>query len=285
MSAPAIVRGMSPEGYRAAKGLNYSHAKRLLRSPLHFAMAPEKPPSAAMILGTVTHDSVLLDQNRFVVRPTGLDFRSAAGKAWRDSQRVPVLTEEEAAAVAGMREAVQAHPTARAALELCNERELSVFVNYRGCELKARIDACCLNGQPWITDLKTTTDASPDAWGRTVAAHSLLVQAAWYRTVLALATGCEQAPPWAWICVESEAPHACAFYRPTEGQLELGQRQMDEIIDLFLRCQASGEWGGYGDGELTLELPGWFFKAEENRQLRQLPPASESMPQLMETAP
>jgi hypothetical protein len=104
-------------------------------------------------------------------------------------------------------------------------------------------------------DLKTTTDASPAAFARSVATFRYHVQASHYLS------GLHGAERFVFIAVEKTAPYAVAVYELDAAAMaagdELRQRDMRMIAD----CRATGEWPGYSDDCQTLSLPKWALTA------------------------
>jgi hypothetical protein len=107
---------MPEADYRSATAIAGSDAKHILppKTPAHYAahMAGElkREPSKAMLLGTMAHLAVLEPQKldtAFVERPEGIDLRTKLGKEWKESVgTMPVLDQDEARAVRGIRDSV-----------------------------------------------------------------------------------------------------------------------------------------------------------------------------------
>ena len=258
-----------PEGdYRSAQAIAGSDAKHILppKTPAHYAahMAGEtkREQTKAMLLGTMAHLAVLepskLD-TAFVERPEGIDLRTKLGKEWKESVgSMPILDQDEARAVRGIRDSIAANKAARDLLAE-TRTEVSVFgESHSGLWIKGRIDAL----KPGtIVDVKTTSaGADANAFARQSFALNYHVSAAWYYYLATL----NEMPPKAfyWVAVEVQPPYAVAVYEIHKDALQLGFRMMQDALALIARCEDEGLWPAYGDEVQTLNLPLWAYKQE-----------------------
>jgi hypothetical protein len=62
------------------------------------------------------------------------------------------------------------------------------------------------------------------------------------------------------VAAEKEPPYAVAAYRLTEGATDAGMDQLRPLLQLYRRCQASGEWPAYPDTVQDISLPDWAWK-------------------------
>jgi exodeoxyribonuclease VIII len=264
-----VVYDMPEAEYRAAEGVSQSELKYLARSPAHyraFKDGPKPEPTAAMVLGTVTHARLLQpgDPLGYFVRPAGMDFRSKEGKAWKESHGdLPIITEDEQDSIAGMIDAVAAHPAACAALSppKAGSNEVSMFAidgEDTGILRKGRADRITPDeyGNTVVVDLKTTDDASPAEFAKTVGNMRYHVQAAYY-TDLAAACGMES-PLFMFIAVEREAPFAVGCYVLSPEDIAVGRMTYRRELRLLKDCLAVGKWPAYGEGVQMIDLPRWM---------------------------
>jgi hypothetical protein len=135
-----------------------------------------------MLLGTMAHLAVLEPQKldtAFVERPEGIDLRTKLGKEWKESVgTMPVLDQDEARAVRGIRDSIAAHSAARELLA-GTKSEVSLFGDSRnGLAIKGRVDAM---KEGVLVDVKTTSaGADANAFSRQSFALNYHVSAAWY---------------------------------------------------------------------------------------------------------
>lgn len=256
--------------YRSAPAIAGSDAKHILapKTPAHYAahMAGElkREPSKAMLLGTMAHLAVLepskLDA-AFVEKPEGIDFRTKLGKEWRDSiGTMPVLDQDEARAVRGIRDSIAAHSAARELLAE-TQSEVALFGEHRtGLWIKGRVDALKVPNdlECVICDVKTTSaGADYNSFSRQAASLNYHVSAAWYCHL----AGLNGLPParFVWIAVETAPPYAVAVYEIHPDALNLGVGLMNDALGLIAECEDAGEWPGYAPEVQSLNLPAWVY--------------------------
>lgn len=150
-----------------------------------------------------------------------------------------------------------------------------------------------------IGDLKTTEDASPEGFAKSIANWRYDVQHAYYidGTRLALEQGkcnppqegkaelsvywtdpvtgvlCRCRPDFwrgypkhfAFIAVEKKPPYAVGVYVLDSEGVEIGRAQYQHDLRVYAECVRTGVWPGYGDKIQTISLPGWH--ANKNAHL------------------
>lgn len=247
--------------YRSHLALNYSSAKSLLKSPKHFqaALRRKVEPSQEMLMGTAIHEAVLEGKSpSYIVRPEGMDGRTKEGKEWktRNAGKI-ILSQDEDAGVRNAIKAVRESADAQYLLGLCKQREIGIIQTYKGVEIKGRLDAYGNDeaGKVIILDLKTSSSADPEEFGRKIFNLKYASQCAWYRALLALELGLDYAPNWMWIICETQEPYDVAIYQPSDEMIEIGNAQMDHCIETYRSCKNSNKWPGYSNGIITLEAP------------------------------
>ena len=108
-----------------------------------------------------------------------------------------------------------------------------------------------------MVDLKTTRDASPRGFRRSIADYRYHVQAGWYLHGVEQATG-KRPDQFIFICVETAAPYACAVYAADAEMIERGyQRAMEDLGKLAV-CKAADHWPSYSDQIEPISLPAWM---------------------------
>jgi hypothetical protein len=215
----------------------------------------------------------LTERLRFAV-PSAV-FVEDARAEWADSVGDrEVITPEELATAEAMAAAIFAHPLARALFVTSDtEAELSAYWNdpITGVLCRCRPDLWRADGI--LVDLKTTDDASPEEFSRSVLNWRYHVQAAMYLDGIALAIdqlpadvslppGVQVPREMVFVAVEKKPPHAVAVYRLDADAMEIGRREYRRDLDSYARCLASGVWPAYGDQLMPLSLPDWFVRRE-----------------------
>ena len=253
---------ISNEQYHADPAVSASHLHAVAKSPYHYwsrYLDPQRlpvEPTAAMRLGTLVHTAVLEPEDllqRYGVcgpRNTKAGKEQAASMA---AAGIEAVTQSDMALALSMAASVRVHPAASALLAQ-GKAEQSFWWDdaTTGLRCKCRPD---WYHSTTVVDLKTTTDASPSGFARSIATFRYHVQASHYLS------GLHGAERFVFIAVEKTAPYAVAVYELDAAALaagdELRQRDMRVIAD----CQATSEWPGYGDDCQTLSLPSWALSA------------------------
>lgn len=253
---------MNDADYFALEALSASGAKLLRKSPLHYYTdrIAKKAPTPAMIFGSAVHKLALEpDTTPYVVKT--LNWASKEGKLERERLEktgLPILSEADADRAQRIRDALWADKRVADLLtDAINEH--AMLWEQHGVKAKAKADA--INGRT-IIDLKTTIDAAPASFQKSVAQFSYHLQAAWYLDGYAATFG-KPAEEFLFVAVESQAPHAVAIYRLDHVTIAAGRREMARAAALYSDCLRTREWPGYSRDVTTLTLPAWAMPAEE----------------------
>lgn len=259
---PGIYHDMPAPDYHAVRAVSKSALDQFEKSPAHYQHWLNNPPeqTPAMRLGSLTHAAVF-ETTRFrssvAVAPI-VDRRTKEGKAiWeqfsRENEGKDIISSDEMQQLEAMRAAVLSHPAAGKLLEDGNP-EVSLFHTdlELGLDLKARLDWVRPEA---IVDLKTTEDASPRGFAKSIANFRYHVQAAHYRRMARLMGMGDL--PFYFVAVEKSAPHAVAVYQLDAADLILAEQALMESLRRFASCQEFNTWPGYSRAVETISLPKW----------------------------
>lgn len=268
------MHALVPESeYRAHPAINYSHLKHGEQSAQHMKASIDgvlKPLGSSADVGSCVH-ALILQPERFddliAVEPTGIDRRTTVGKEkyaeFLKSSVGKIMVDAAQVEVAKRMAAnVHAHPAARELLERGGASELTLRWAVGDVECKARIDFLADGAPPTLIDIKTTADASPAEFGRSVARFGYHLQAAWYASGWAALNGGE-IPEVRIIAVENTPPYAVAVYELDEETLGIGRALIGDLLAMYAACRSAGVWPGYGDEVLTTGIPLWARKRFE----------------------
>jgi len=176
-------------------------------------------------------------------------------KAAHDTAGLLILSEEDATGVHAMAASIALHPIAGPAFRRTDGRaEVSALWTCpdTGVECKSRFDWLLPSA---IVDLKTTADASADAFARSVASYRYHVQAAFYGQA---AASCGLSTEhFFFACVETAPPYAVAIYQLDDEAREIGRRLYLRDLRRLKECRERNEWPGYSTDISTLSLPKW----------------------------
>ena len=249
-----------------------SHLDQIARSPLHLWSAyldPNRQPreaTPAMAIGSAVHTHVLelsTWDERYVMAPEGIDRRTKAGKElWAtfeaDSASRTVLSRSDAELVMQMGRAVWSHPAAAFLLGRPGQAEQTYLWTDRatGLECKCRPDWMTNDGQ-LIVDLKTTEDASPAGFRKSIGNFRYHVQAAWYLEGIERATG-RRPDQFIFVCVEKKPPHVVAVYAASAEMVATGAITAEADLARLAMCREASDWPGYSNQIETIDLPPWM---------------------------
>lgn len=253
---------ISNADYHADPAVSASHLHAVALSPQHYwakFLNPARPtlePTAAMRFGSLTHCAVVEPDellNRYGVTP---DRRTKAGKeeaaAMEADGREPVsLSDMETALL--MAGSVRNHPAAAELLSSGKAEQSFWWDDTRtGLRCKCRPDWAT---DDTIVDLKTTTDASPNGFARSVAQYRYHVQQAHYLAGTF-------ATRFVFIAVEKAYPFAVGVYELDGAAVAAGEQLRQQNLRTIADCRAVQEWPGYTIGIRGLSLPSWALTTE-----------------------
>ena len=258
--------GLSNPDYHRHAAISKSKLDLINKSPAHYwarYLDPERvrpEPTKAMILGSAFHTLVLEEdkfQDEYVVSPT-FNRRTKDGKAeyeaFQEAHKGKVaLTSEDADLLFRMQESVFKHPAASKLLQIKGGKAEQTFMwddENTGLQCKCRPD-WHLPNEKLVIDLKTTEDASPNGFSRSIDRYRYHVQAAWYLR------GCPKSEAFLFIAVEKTPPFAVVCYQADYEMVQAGERAMDVNLHLLQACMESDKWPSYSTTIETLSLPRW----------------------------
>ncbi len=218
---------------------------------------------ACYTLGSAFHTMVLEPDNfddEFLV--TDLDARTKVFKELTATNPdKTILKQADLEAVKLMKHSIMKNPTATKLLNHEGEIEGSYFWKDKltGIKCKARLDKLIpdFKGKTVLVDLKTTADASPAGFEKSMANYGYHRQAAWYSHAVELATG---KPPALYIIIacEKTPPFDNACYIISKSAIEKGWEECRKAVATYKKCIDTETWPGYPDGLTELHLPKWY---------------------------
>lgn len=271
--APGWHPGIPDTEYHASPALCSSFLRTLIgRSPAHARAAQLDPrdESPALILGRAVHARVLEPETynaRFAVAPK-VDRRTKEGKATWEAFTLAhpgatILTEGDGDMVNAIGDAVEAHPLARALLS-GGEVEWSGFFNDPATGAPCRIRPDYLRVADGImVDLKTSMDASPREFQRSIARYGYHIQAAHYAAGYGVITETPLSD-FLFVVVEKAPPYAVGIYRLDDDAMAQGARTLREALRIAAACLARDHWPAYAEAVEPVTLPAYAFTMEDD---------------------
>ncbi len=262
-----VIENMPASEYHAHVAVSKSLLDRVSRSPLHaraYLDGDRGEQTPAMKFGEALHTAVL-EPRRFMAdyRTFDGDRRTKQGKADYEAllaTGATILQRGDMTTVEAMSLAIRQHPTAGELLARPGINEASVFWEDASTGI-----ACRCRPDRWLRDLgivvdvKTTADASPEQFARSIFRYRYHVQAAWYLQGT-------QAQRFVFIAVEKEWPHAVAVYELDDASLALGYQAAEQDLATLAVCMSSNQWPGYPAEVQTITLPAWSFPKSEDAE-------------------
>lgn len=246
--------------YHADPAVSASHLHAVARSPQHYwarFLDPQRPqmePTAAMRLGALVHCAVLEPDEllqRYGVAP---DRRTKDGKAVAAemaAQGIEAVSEADMVLALAMASSVREHPYAGALLS-SGKAEQSFWWDDKQTGLRCKCRPDWHTGST-VVDLKTTTDASPAGFAKSVATFRYHVQANHYLA----GTFAER---FVFTAVEKTYPYAVGVYELDEAAMTHGEQLRRRDLQVIADCRAINEWPGYGTTCENLSLPSWALR-------------------------
>ncbi len=247
----------------------------IAKSPAHYYAKYLDPnrvweeQTPALLFGSAAHMAVFepeLFPQKFVIAPK-FNLRTNAGKEQlaefeQNNRGKSVISNDIYDTVMQVKKAIYAHPAASVLLsagiaeqridwqrEILTEDGEIVEV-----ALKAKPD--WLSHNEFIVDLKTTEDASPEGFAKSVWNYRYHVQAPFYMDAYEHQYG-KPARGFLFIAVEKKPPYAVALYFAPPDMCDKGRTTYERDLRKYQRCLEMGEWPAYGTDIMELKLPNW----------------------------
>lgn len=282
-----VIPGLSNEDYHAGPGVSSSMLSSMAKTPAHcWALhhAPDRPvreQTKPMLTGTLAHCAVLEADAmaaRYIVtpedaprRPTAAQWKakkpssdSQAAMAWwtvfnENAAGRQVITADQYETTQRQLAAVLAIPELAALLSSGQAEQSAYWIDIgTGLLCRCRPDWVHLlpDGRVILLDLKTTSDASPEQFARSVWNFGYYRQAAWYSQGYTVASGREVAG-FVFGAVTSDYPYLAVAYMVDDDAMARGAADCRRLLDSYAECQRTGHWPAYGSGVQLLSLPAW----------------------------
>lgn len=265
---------MTEKEYRSHPAISRSELWKIKESPEKFKWYKENPPSPTptLIFGQFLHALVLTPDavnNDFIMMPN-FDRRTKQGKEEYEAfissvgDRTPISTEMYALGL-NMANAIEKHPIASKLIKGKTELPLFWTDEQTGEECKCRLDVIRKAKERLIVvDLKTTEDASTEAFVRSMVNYGYDFQAAMYSEGVKKHYGVE--PLFVFVVIEKKEPFAINVLQADENVLRRGYDLYRELLGIYHECKITNNWYGYlGESQIinSLSLPAWLAKEVE----------------------
>lgn len=261
--------------------ISSSGIRKILKSPRHYLadlvgmLGDDDEEKDEFRFGRAAH-LLILEPQKFkelhVVEPkfTGLtkDGRESsqskeakqAKEAWRKSlhPEAVLITQEESDHLTNMVDSLMGHSQISNLLKN-GKPEVSGFFNdpVTGIRVRFRPDYLTPDGGSlFLSDIKTTRDASAGLFSNDAARFKYHVQLALYADGIKKITG-KDPEAVAIIACEKTPPYSSALYWLNEEDIETGRRWYRFALDTLKRCMTTNDWPGIQRDGQMLSLPKW----------------------------
>jgi hypothetical protein len=238
------------------------------KSPAHALEYMTHPPeqTPALMMGTAVHMATLqpeLFDQHYAMAPQ-IDRRTKEGKAaWAAFQEehpgATILSEDDYMRCLLMAKSVRNHPIASKLLIGEVEQSATWTDPATGLTCKARFDVVSKFGV--LADLKTTCDASREAFERSIWTYRYYLQAAFYLNG-AQALGIP-ADYFTFMAVEKEPPYAVVVYNLMGEVIEAGREELKPLMETYAKCIETDTWPGYATEVVEIGVPAWAWRRLE----------------------
>ena len=261
-----LIPSMEAASYHASAGIS-KHGLDLIRhAPAkywHQHCNPQEEQTPAMRFGTLAHLAILEPEkfsDETFVMPS-CDRRTKEGKevyaeAMRQAAGRMVITPDEQDQLAAMRESLMADKACKTALGHQEYVEASLYWIDPAEDVQCRCRPDLIRKDGIIVDYKTTDNATPGAFLRTILNFRYHVQAAFYADGYQQVTG-QECPTFLFVAQEKKPPYLSAVYMVDEAMIQAGRRAYQEDLATYKNCRETGNWFGISSKPITLTLPSW----------------------------
>jgi exodeoxyribonuclease VIII len=249
----------------------------IAKSPAHYwakYLDPNREreePTKAMLIGSAVHSAVLEPDDfarKYMILPE-LNLRTNAGKEKLEelsnharANKLSIISKDDYELCKLMKETVWKHPAASVLLSDGIAEQRIDWTKEILSEDGEFIEVACKSKPDWqshngfIVDLKTTEDASPAGFAKSVWNYRYHVQAPFYADAYEHKYG-EPPRGFIFIAVEKSPPYAVALYFAPPSMMDKGRSTYERDLRTYVKCLENGEWPAYGTEVMELQLPPW----------------------------
>ncbi|MBU2249286.1 MAG: PD-(D/E)XK nuclease-like domain-containing protein [Gammaproteobacteria bacterium] len=279
-SDPLFASGIYPDVpfdmYLALPAVSRSQLAVLAQgqTPAHLRYEMDHPPTPtrAMTTGTAVHTAILEPDQYGSQFVPGLDRakRSNADKqAWAEYEKqigsAQILSLDEWDQVAAMANAARRYPPLVNILDMDHWTETTLLFDavvagrdqMHTIQCKARPDIYIPEIKT-LVDIKTTDNASLDAFQRSIERYGYHWQAGFYTNALLSLE--EMVEHFVVVAIEKKPPYLCAAYRMDPAVVMAGWDELQEPLRRYAEAKHLDTWSGYSDQIEDAQLPPWKMR-------------------------
>jgi len=226
----------------------------------------------AMADGTAVH-SFFLEREKFdtdyVTKPSDIKLNTKVGKEWAQEHQSKIIIDSEFSNnLLEMEKSFMDSPAKIIYNEnMGGQTELSYFWDDLGLvKGKCRPDWISDDGSI-VIDLKTTIDASPKGFQKSISNWGYHLQLGWYlRGLQKLGL---DSYDFIFIAIEKTPPFSVGVYRADQEMINYAMNKLDEIVPEIDKALAAQEFPDYTPEITSIGLPPWMTNKKEQPQLQE----------------
>lgn len=277
-AGPVVLDDLTADEYHADRTSISSTGLRALLDPgcpAQYRYDRDNPPAPKreFDLGNALHAAVL-GKGADIVEIDYPDYKKADARAQRDAAydegKIPLLPKEKEqidAMAAAIRQHRDAGPLFAPGVGVA---EQSIYWTDRATGVRCRVRPDWLIIRPdmaAVVDLKSTTDASPDACSRAIETYSYHQQGALYVDGVYAAFDPADVR-FFFVFISKKAPYLITVRELADQDQDIGRARNERALRIYADCESTGEWPdwtGPVDTIPQIGMPTWatLRQAEE----------------------
>lgn len=221
----------------------------------------------SMADGTAVH-AFFLEKDKFhkdfAVKPQDIRLNTKAGKEWAQEHNNKIIIDSELGNNLYEMEKSFMDSPAKLIYEIKGKSELSYFWNDIGLvKGKCRPDWISDDGNI-IVDIKTTTDASPKGFQKSISTWGYHLQLAWYmRGLQKLGIPCNE---FIFIAIEKTPPFSVGVYSADKEMILFGNQEINKLVVDIDKALNDKNFPDYTPEIMSLGLPPWMTEKKQQPQ-------------------
>ena len=220
----------------------------------------------AMADGTAVH-AFFLERDKFdtdfVIKPADIRLNTKAGKEWAQEHQSKIIIDSELGNNLFEMEKSFMDSPAKLIYDIKGQTELSYFWDDLGTiKGKCRPDWISDDGQI-VVDVKTTTDASPRGFQKSIANWGYHLQLGWYMRGLRK-LGFDTYD-FIFIAIEKTPPFCVGVYRADREMINFAMKELDQLMPEIQSAMVSKEFPDYTPEITSIGLPPWMTDKKEQQ--------------------
>jgi exodeoxyribonuclease VIII len=217
----------------------------------------------AMADGTAVH-AFFLERDKFnsdfVIKPADMRLNTKAGKEWAQEHQSKIIIDSELGNNLYEMEKSFIDSPAKLIYNKSGQSELSYFWDDLGLvKGKCRPDWISDDGNI-VVDIKTTTDASPKGFQKSIANWGYHLQLGWYlRGLQKLGLPAKE---FIFIAIEKTPPFSVGVYRANKDMITYANDEINNLVYDIDESLKSDDFPDYTPEIMDLGLPNWMNPKE-----------------------